>query len=192
MTMGIMASSAAVAAPSPKASAAGRPRLAVDDMRSVGQQRPGQRFEATDGLSGKLRQRIEHGEPVAVRVSTSIKHTDAAKAAGTREDSVPFTRNVLRLIAAPGRHVTSETAVVAIVELPARLGTSTPTADPSGDYTWQTFGAADVFISCCTNAVATAKVAPGLTRARLPDASNVGARYRLGVAAGTQRAAAAR
>ena len=223
MTMVMAASSAAAAAPPPKVLAAGSLRLAVDEMLSVWQQRSGQRFEATYGPSGKLRQLIEQGEPVAVFLSASIKHTDALKAAGKLRSSVPFTRNVLCLMAAPGRKVTSETAVDVMLDPSVRLGTSTPKADPSGDYTWEMFrkvdqirpgslarldakalkltgGAvdkkqtglpyaavfreskADVFVSYCTNAVATANEVPGLTWVRLPETINVGAVYGLGVA----------
>jgi molybdenum ABC transporter molybdate-binding protein len=220
--MAVGAGSAAAQSP-PKILAAGSLRLAVDEMLVVWQQRTGQRFEVTYGPSGKLRQMIDQGEPAAVFLSASIKHTDALKQAGKLQNSEAFTRNVLCLMAAPGRKVSSETAVDVMLEHSVRLGTSTPKADPSGDYTWEMFrkvdairpgssakldakalkltgGAvdkkqtglpyaavfredkADVFVSYCTNAVATAREVPGLTWVRLPESINVGAVYGLGVA----------
>jgi molybdenum ABC transporter molybdate-binding protein len=218
------ATSTGAAAPPGKVLAAGSLRPPVDEILAVWQQRSGQRYEVVYGPSGKLRQLIEQGEPAAVFLSASIAHTDALKSAGKLESSQPFTRNALCLMAAPGRKVTAETAVDVMLDPTVRLGTSTPKADPSGDYTWEMFrrvdaarpgsfarldakalkltggavdrqqtglpyaavfrdGKADVFVSYCTNAVATASELPGLTWVRLPDSINVGAVYGLGVAA---------
>ena len=111
-----------------------------------------------------------------------------------------------------------------------RLGTSTPDADPAGDYTWTMFrnidkarpgsyarldakaqkltGAevvrdekdspyarvfqekrADLFITYCTGAVATAKLVPGLTWARFGSDINVVGAYAIGASGAGGKAA---
>ena len=203
--------------------AAGSLRLAVTEMRDVFHASGGPELELLFGPSGKLRQMIEAGEPVGVFLSASKKHSDALAAAGKLSGSDRFTRNVLCLMAAPGRAVSEPQAIDVMLDPAVRLGTSTPKADPSGDYTWEMFrkvealrpgafatldakalkltgGAvdkkrkalpypavfegnqADVFVSYCTNAVATAAQVPGLTWVKLPDEINVGAVYGMGVA----------
>lgn len=55
------------------------------------------------------------------------------------EMPVVFARNRLCALAAPGVEVTTETLLDRMPEPGVKLGTSTPKADPSGDYAWQVF-----------------------------------------------------
>lgn len=206
-----------------KVLAAGSLRLAVTEILEAYSTRSGTPFESLFGPSGKLRQLIEEGESFSLFLSASRKHTDALLDQGRVANSEPFTRNALCLMSAPGRTVEAADVVEVMLDPAVRLGTSTPKADPSGDYTWEMFrriedrqpGAfdkldskalqltggkvdpsrkglpypdvfredrADVFVSYCTNAVATAKEVPGLTYVRIPEEINVAAVYGIGLA----------
>lgn len=50
-----------------------------------------------------------------------------------------FTRNRMCLLAVPGLHIDSGNVIDAMLRRGVRLGTSTPKADPSGDYAWEVF-----------------------------------------------------
>lgn len=206
-----------------KVLAAGSLRLAVTEILETWAADQGVAFEVLFGPSGKLRALIEEGEAFSLFLSASKRHSDALLAQGKVADSRVFTRNALCLMVEPGRRVTSADIVEVMLDPSVRLGTSTPGADPSGDYTWEMFrnidaerpGAfeqlddkalkltggkvertrqglpypavftedrADVFVSYCTNAVATAAQVDGLSYLRLPAAINVAAVYGMGLA----------
>ena len=54
-----------------------------------------------------------------------------------------FARNRLCALARPGLDVTSATLLDRMLDPNVKLGTSTPRADPSGDYAWEVFRKAD-------------------------------------------------
>ena len=54
-----------------------------------------------------------------------------------------FARNRLCALVRPGLMVTSETLLAAMLDPQLKLGTSTPKADPAGDYTWAMFAKAE-------------------------------------------------
>lgn len=205
--------------------AAGSLRLPVAEILQLHAAQTGIEFEAVYGPSGKLRELIEQGEPFSLFLSASRRHTNALLKQGKVTGSKPFTRNALCLMVAPGRSVAAGEVVDVMLDSSVRLGTSTPKADPSGDYTWEMFrkidaqrpgaydsldrkalkltgGAldrnrkaspyadvfredkADVFVSYCTNAVATAAAVAGLTYVRIPEEINVAAEYGMGTAVG--------
>ncbi len=205
--------------------AAGSLRLALDDAIAAYAARTGVKLTAVYGPSGKLRQMIEGGDAPDLFLSASIDHTAALQKTGVLRTSAPFTHNSLCLMAAPGIPLEEKTALDTMLDPKLRLGTSTPKADPSGDYTWEMFRRADkvrpgsfaaldakalqltgkdvakeekslpypalfqgerkadVFVTYCTNAVATANAVPGLSWIRLPSEINVGAVYGAGVSA---------
>lgn len=207
----------------PRVLAAGSLRLAVTEILESYATERGVAFDSLFGPSGKLRQLIEDGEPFSLFLSASKKHTDALLERGKVRNSEVFTRNALCLMVAAGRTVEESEVVDVMLDPSVRLGTSTPGADPSGDYTWEMFrkidaqrpGAfdnldgkalqltggkvdrtrkglpypavfkedkADVFVSYCTNAVATAEEVPGLSYLRIPEFINVAAVYGMGLA----------
>jgi molybdate transport system substrate-binding protein len=63
--------------------------------------------------------------------------------AGKAGPVVLFARNQLCAMARPGLEVTQETLLAAMLDPNLKLGTSTPKADPAGDYTWAMFAKAD-------------------------------------------------
>ena len=95
------------------------------------------------GPSGVLRERIEKGEPAAVFASADVDHPRALGRAGRSGPAIVFARNRLCALAAPGVDVTSESLLDRMLDPNIKLGTSTPKADPSGDYAWQLFEKAD-------------------------------------------------
>jgi molybdenum ABC transporter molybdate-binding protein len=95
------------------------------------------------GPSGLLRERIEKGEPAAVFASADVDHPQTLAQAGRSGPPVVFARNRLCALAAPGVDVSTETLLDSMLDPKLKLGTSTPKADPSGDYAWQLFEKAD-------------------------------------------------
>lgn len=91
------------------------------------------------GPSGKLRERIEAGEPAQVFASASPEHTDRLMHAGKLRSSNVFASNSLCVIARPGFALAEERLIDTLLSPDVVLGTSTPGADPAGDYTWDMF-----------------------------------------------------
>jgi molybdate transport system substrate-binding protein len=96
-------------------------------------------FVALYGPSGKLRERIEHGDVPAVFASASLEHTDALMKAGILRESAVLAHNRLCVLAAPGVSLDADHVIDRLLDPAVRVGTSTPGADPSGDYTWALF-----------------------------------------------------
>jgi len=101
---------------------------------------PGTRVALTFGASGLLRDRIAAGESVDVFASANMAHPQSLSATGGAwGPTVPFARNALCALARAGLTVTGETLVKALLDPSIKLGTSTPKADPSGDYAFELF-----------------------------------------------------
>ena len=130
-------------APAPLLVAAGSLRQAMDDILSAFQQQGGQRFHVRYGPSGKLREEIEQGLKVDVFASASAEHTLALAGSGLLGASREFTHNDLCIVSAQALPADIDGLLQAISRPALRLATSTPIADPMGDYTWQFFRNAD-------------------------------------------------
>ena len=103
----------------------------------------GSPVSSTFGASGLLRERIEKGEPAEVFASADVGNAITLARAGRAAPPVVFTRNRLCALIAPGVEVTPETLLERMLDPSVKLGTSTPRADPAGDYTWRLFDKAD-------------------------------------------------
>jgi ABC-type molybdate transport system substrate-binding protein len=108
----------------------------------------GAAFEAADaaasvefvfGASGLLKDRIAAGERADVFASANMAHPQALAAAGKASPVQRFARNTLCALVSPKLDVTPGTLVDAMLDPGVKLGTSTPKADPSGDYAVQMF-----------------------------------------------------
>ena len=99
----------------------------------------GQRVALTFGASGLLKDRIAGGEHADVFASANMEHPQALAGAGKAAPVKRFARNALCALAAPGVAVTPDTLVERMLDPAVKLGTSTPKADPSGDYAWMMF-----------------------------------------------------
>ncbi len=93
--------------------------------------------------SGLLRKAIEEGEKPDVFASANMAHPEKLAADGWGSPVVLFARNKLCAIAQPEVGVTTENLLAVLTDEKTRVGTSTPKADPSGDYAWKLFAKAD-------------------------------------------------
>jgi ABC-type molybdate transport system substrate-binding protein len=100
---------------------------------------PGVSIETVWGPSGVLRDRLEKGEPFDLFASAALPHAEALTNAGLSGPSVLFLRNKLCVLAPGETAVTRDTLVERLLNTETKLATSTPTADPGGDYTWEFF-----------------------------------------------------
>jgi ABC-type molybdate transport system substrate-binding protein len=123
--------------------AAGSLRGAMTEVAQAFTAAGGPPVNPTFGASGLLRERIEKGEPVDVFASADVGNPQALARAGLARPPIVFTRNRLCAILAPGVDATPETLLDRMLDPNIRLGTSTPKADPGGDYAWKLFERAD-------------------------------------------------
>jgi molybdenum ABC transporter molybdate-binding protein len=123
--------------------AAGSLREALTEIATQWQARGGAPVALTFGASGLLRERIEKGEPAQVFASADTEHPQRLAAAGHWRAPMVFTRNALCALAAPQVQATPQTLLATLLRSDVRVGTSTPKADPSGDYAWALFRKAD-------------------------------------------------
>lgn len=104
-------------------------------------------FEAAEGVpvttkfgaSGLLRDEIAGGAKAEVFASANMEHPRSLSEAKRSSPVVLFARNRLCVLARPGLEVTTTTVIDRMLDPQIKLGTSTPKADPSGDYAWKTF-----------------------------------------------------
>ncbi|WP_299790993.1 molybdate ABC transporter substrate-binding protein [uncultured Shewanella sp.] len=123
--------------------AAGSLKAAMTELIGEYQKATPLEVEAQFAPSGLLRKRIEQGEHVDVYASANMKHPLALREAGRGGPVVMFARNKLCAIAQPEVAVDSETLLDRLLDPKVRVGTSTPKADPAGDYAWKLFDKAD-------------------------------------------------
>jgi len=102
------------------------------------------RVELIFGASGLLRERIEKGETAHVFASADTGHPKRLEAQGkVVAPAAVFARNQLCALVQEGLTVTSASLLDVMLDPRTRLGTSTPKADPSGDYAYALFAKAD-------------------------------------------------
>lgn len=123
--------------------AAGSLREALTEVARQFEVDHGQKVVLTFGASGLLRERIEKGEPAQLFASADTQHPQRLTQAGQWEAPSVFARNLMCVLAAPSVDVTSDTLLDTMLAPSVRVGTSTPRADPSGDYAWELFSRAD-------------------------------------------------
>ncbi|MBI5784418.1 MAG: molybdate ABC transporter substrate-binding protein [Rhodocyclales bacterium] len=99
--------------------------------------------ELVFGPSGLLRERLLAGEAADVFASANMEHPQALASAGMAGPVRCFARNRLCALAAPRLRVSGATLVERLLDPAVRLGTSTPKADPSGDYAFEFFARAE-------------------------------------------------
>lgn len=91
------------------------------------------------GASGLLRDRIQGGEAAQLFASANMEHPRSLSAAGGWGPTRAFARNALCALAPERLGLTPQTLVATLLDPKIRVGTSTPRADPSGDYAFQMF-----------------------------------------------------
>ena len=119
--------------------AAGSLREALTEIARNFEAETGHEVVLTFGASGLLRERIEQGEPAQVFASADMDHPQRLAQAGQWDAPRVLARNLMCALAAPSVNATPETLLQTLLEPAIRVGTSTPLADPSGDYAWELF-----------------------------------------------------
>ncbi len=123
--------------------AAGSLRAALDAIATAYEKATGIRVIAKYGASGVLRDEIATGARAEVFASANMDHPLDLSRAGKSGPVVLFARNELCALARAGLAVEPATLLDRMLESNVKLGTSTPRADPSGDYAWEAFRKAD-------------------------------------------------
>ncbi|MBU1343934.1 MAG: molybdate ABC transporter substrate-binding protein [Proteobacteria bacterium] len=132
-----------VMADSLKLYAAGSLKAALGDVAAAYEKNYKTSVTTKFGPSGLLRKAIETGETPDVFASANMAHPEKLAAVGWGSPVVLFARNKLCALAQPEIEVTTDTLFYTLTSPDVRVGTSTPKADPSGDYAWELFKKAD-------------------------------------------------
>lgn len=212
--------------------AAGSLREALTLIAAEHEARSGSKVALTFGASGLLRERIEKGGGAHVFASADTDHPQRLARAGGWEEPLVFVRNALCALTQAQIETSPAGLLETLLRGDVRVGTSTPKADPSGDYAWALFrkadavrpgtyaaldakalkltggadspkpppgrgtyawvmdqGQADVFLTYCTNAVASQREVPRLKVVEVPAELQVGAAYGMTVRSGAPAAA---
>lgn len=144
LTMSILISNGA-AADTLRLYAAGSLKAAMGDIATAYAERAGaSKVELVLGPSGLLRERIEKGEAAHVFASADTGHPKRLAEQGkTVSPPRVFARNQLCALVRDGVKAETATLLDTLLDPAVKLGTSTPKADPSGDYAFQLFGKAE-------------------------------------------------
>jgi molybdate transport system substrate-binding protein len=123
--------------------AAGSLRGALTEVSAAYEKSAGVTVQAKYGPSGLLRDEIAGGAKAEVFASANMDHPMALAKAGKAGAVALFARNRLCALVKPGLAVTTDTLLERMLDPAVKLGTSTPKADPSGDYAFESFRKAD-------------------------------------------------
>ena len=123
--------------------AAGSLREVLTEIARDHQVRTGQPVALTFGASGLLRERIEKGEGAQVFASADTQHPQRLATAGGWQAPTVFVRNSLCALTQASVSTSPEGLLATLLDPAIRVGTSTPKADPSGDYAWELFRKAE-------------------------------------------------
>jgi len=123
--------------------AAGSLRSALTEIATAFETMAGVKVQAKFGPSRSLKDEIAAGAHADVFASANMEHPQALASARKSGPVVLFARNRLCALARPGVTVETTTLLDRMLDPNVKLGTSTPRADPSGDYAWEVFRKAD-------------------------------------------------
>jgi molybdenum ABC transporter molybdate-binding protein len=123
--------------------AAGSLRAALTDVAKAFETETGNAVQAKYGPSGILKDEIAGGAKADVFASANMEHPQALSAAKKSGPVLLFARNRLCALVRPGLKVDSPTLLERMLDPAIKLGTSTPKADPSGDYAFEVFRKAE-------------------------------------------------
>jgi molybdenum ABC transporter molybdate-binding protein len=123
--------------------AAGSLKGALTDVAKAYEAASGNRVQAKFGASGLLKDEIAGGAKADVFASANMDHPQALHDAKKSGAVLLFARNRLCALVKPRLAVTTATLLDSMLNPAIKLGSSTPKADPSGDYTFEVFAKAD-------------------------------------------------
>lgn len=117
-------------------------KAALTEVTQAFERQSGHAVRLDFGPAGLLRERILSGEPTDVFASANMTHPeDIAVQRGGKV--LPFATKMLCALVQPDIAVTPDTLLEKMLSSDIRLGTSTPQADPAGDYAWMLFDKAE-------------------------------------------------
>jgi molybdate transport system substrate-binding protein len=104
---------------------------------------PGSGAQTTYGPSGHLRERLERGEAADLFASADMGQPRRTAAAGHGTPVVMFARNRMCALGRERLGITPANVLDRLLDPAVKLATSTPGADPGGDYAWAVFARAE-------------------------------------------------
>ena len=119
--------------------AAGSLKDALSEAATAFEAAGGDKIEGRFGPSGLLKDEIASGAEADVFASANMEHPQALHETGKARPVARFARNTLCALVRPGLDVTGATLLGALLDPDVKVGTSTPKADPSGDYAFDIF-----------------------------------------------------
>src|ERR1700733_3319359 len=120
--------------------AAGSLRGVVTDLATQAGPALGIEVKSSFGGSGSMRERIENGEPADLLMSADLGSPEKLEAQGRAVvPTIAFARNRMCIVSRKAAGVTAANLINRLLADKVRLKTSTPVADPSGDYAWSIF-----------------------------------------------------
>lgn len=123
--------------------AAGSLRGALTDVAKAFEAATGNTIEAKYGASGLLKDEIAGGAKADVFASANMEHPRALHDVNKSGPVILFARNTLCALVKAGLNVDSKNLLDRMLDPNVKLGTSTPKADPSGDYAFEVFRKAE-------------------------------------------------
>ncbi|WP_454016199.1 molybdate ABC transporter substrate-binding protein [Azospirillum sp. Marseille-Q6669] len=123
--------------------AAGSLKAALGELVQAFEAREGIRIAPVFAPSGLLKARLLQSGESGLFASANMAHPRALADVGRAATIRPFAHNRLCAIAQPEVGVTADTLLDRLLDPSIRLGTSTPQADPAGDYAWEVFRKAE-------------------------------------------------
>lgn len=154
--------------------AAGSLKAALDDVTASYEKIYQTKVISKFGPSGILRKAIEGGENPDVFASADMNHPEKLAASGWGGPVVLFVRNQLCALAQPDLEVTTDNLLLTLMNKDVKVGTSTPKADPSGDYAWELFKKAETITAGSFTALSgkALQLTGGPDSAKAPDGRN--------------------
>ena len=123
---------------------AGSLRGVVADLASDVRAAYGIEVKPTFGGSGMLRERIEKGEAVDLFLSADVASPRKLEMQGRAVvPAIPFARNRMCILSHKSLGLNASNLIERLLEKNVKLKTSTPVADPGGDYAWAIFDRID-------------------------------------------------
>ncbi len=123
--------------------AAGSLKAVMEEIATAFKAETGVAVAGTFGPSGLLRNRIADGEAAEIFASANMAHPRSLAQEGRAGAVRAFALNRLCALATPQTEVTSATLLDRLLDARVRVATSTPKADPAGDYAWELFRKAE-------------------------------------------------
>lgn len=123
--------------------AAGSLRSALTEVGLAFAAATGIAVQGKYGPSGLLKDEIAGGAKAEVFASANMEHPEALAKGGYGGPVILFARNRMCALVRPGLRVGPDDLLDHMLDMQVKLGTSTPVADPSGDYAWEIFRRAE-------------------------------------------------